>query len=126
MKATVKSVQANGTWESNGKTFHKFEIQIGEHLGEYSTNKFTDKDADDFPFKEGQEAEYEFVAHEKYPKIKLPFKEYKGKQTGSNASFALSYSKDLHVAAIGDSGVVPSSDTVTDYATELLKWLNNN
>jgi len=124
MKAQVISVKANGTWEAHDKTFHKFEITIGEHTGEYSTNKFVDKDADDFPFKVGQEAEYEYTPHEKFPKIKLPAKEYRGghgkRNGGGNASFALSYAKDL---VVGDKVGI---DKILETATKLNNWLNDN
>lgn len=100
MKAKVNSVQPDGTWEAHGKTFHKFKISIGEHSGEYSTPKFTDMNAQGFPFKNGEEAEYEFTGGD-HPKIKLPKKDFNapGASKGNNASFALSYAKDVLVAS---------------------------
>lgn len=134
MKATVTNVIANGTWDAHDKTFHKFEITIGEHKGEYMSDKFTDKDADNFPFKVGEEAEYEYVPHERYPKIKLPKSEgggyYKGK-AGSNSSFALSYAKDVLVASYMtpnmEAGGHPiTTDNMFALADKMVKWLNDN
>jgi len=95
MKAAVKSVQPTGTYPSEfgvlqndesqpnygKKLMHKFEITIGEHTGEYATNKYLDPSAQDFPFVVGVETDYEFVDGQ-YPKIKLPKKDF----NPSNAS----------------------------------------
>lgn len=75
MKGLVNSVTPENTWEAHGKTFHNFKISIGEHSGQYSTPKFTDPNAPEFPFKTGTEAEYEYVDGD-HPKIKLPKKDF--------------------------------------------------
>lgn len=130
MKATVKSVIPDGTWEAHGKTFHNFKITIGEHVGQYSTPKFTDMNSQDFPFKQGQESEYEYVGGE-HPKIKLPKKEFNPSKGsgGSNASFALSYSKDVLVASYmtqnGDV-LALSTDQMFALAEKMNNWLNDH
>ena len=64
----VKSIQANGTWETTRepkKMFYKFEVEMTNgDCGEYSS-----KTKDQEKFVVGQETEYEFIDG-KYPKIK--------------------------------------------------------
>jgi len=76
MKAKVTSVQANGTWEGKFGLMYKYEVAMesGE-VGEYSSSKYQDKDSPDFPFKIGEESEFEFQGGQ-YPKIKLPKKDF--------------------------------------------------
>ena len=117
MRATVTSVQTNGTFESQfgvvqsdpdkpnhgKKLMHKFEITIGEHTGEYATNKYLDKEAKDFPFVVGVETDYEFVDGQ-YPKIKLPKKDfnpsnaYNSKPMDSNVQLMIVRQSSLKVA----------------------------
>lgn len=130
MKGIVNSVIAENTWEAHGKTFHNFKISIGEHTGQYSTPKFINKDAQDFPFKIGQEADYEYVDGE-HPKIKLPQKPFNPSNgsKGSNASFALSYSKDVLVAsytAHRTDILALSTDQMFDLAEKMNNWLNEH
>ena len=120
MKANVQSVEAKGSYDGKYGLMYKYEVHIGEHVGEYSSKKYATKEAEGFPFIIGSEAEYEYEAHEKYPKIKTVSNWSGGKKTGGNASFALSYSKDLVVA-----GKV-SIDQILDTATKLNNWLNSN
>ena len=61
----VTRVTGNGTWEGKFGLMYKFEIEmengdIGENLSKSQECKF----------KEGQETDYEFIDHEKFPKIK--------------------------------------------------------
>lgn len=62
----VKSVQANGTWDSKfGGTFYKFEVEMENgNAGEYSSKT---KDQDKFVV--GEEVQYEFEDG-RFPKIK--------------------------------------------------------
>ena len=60
----VKSVTPNGTFEGSYGLMYKFEIEIGEHIGEYAS-----KSKDQNKFVVGQQTDYEFVGG-KYPKIK--------------------------------------------------------
>ena len=63
-KAVVRSVQPNGTWEGKYGMMYKYEVQIGEDVGEYSS-----KMENQNKFVVGQETEYEFIGGQ-YPKIK--------------------------------------------------------
>ena len=63
-KAVVRSVQPNGTWEGKYGMMYKYEVQIGEDVGEYSS-----KMENQNKFIVGQETEYEFIGGQ-YPKIK--------------------------------------------------------
>ena len=77
MKSKPINIQANGTWESKFGLMYQFDIEMEDgNMGQYSSPKYTDKDSDDFPFKVGEEREYVFEAHEKFPKIKLPKKDF--------------------------------------------------
>ncbi len=121
MKAIVKSVEPNGTYDSQYGLMYKYKVTIGEHTGEYSSKKYQTSSADGFPFQVDSEAEYEFVDGQ-YPKIKTVQSGSwgGGKKTGSNASFALSYSKDLVVAdKVGIEQILIMADKFN-------KWLNDN
>tara|TARA_R100000458_G_C8191257_1_gene184899 strand:+ start:356 stop:760 length:405 start_codon:yes stop_codon:yes gene_type:complete len=62
----VVRVTANGTWEGNYGLMYKFEIEMENgDCGEYSS-----KSQDQTKFVEGQQTDYEFIDHEKFPKIK--------------------------------------------------------
>ena len=74
----VKSVTPNGTFEGSYGLMYKFEIEIGEHIGEYSS-----KSKDQTKFVIGQQAEYDFIGG-KYPKIKPV---YNKPFTSGNKSF---------------------------------------
>jgi len=145
MKAAVTSVQPTGTYPSEfgilqndesqpnfgKKLMHKFEITIGEHTGEYATNKYLDPNAKDFPFVVGVETDYEFVDGQ-YPKIKIPKKDFTPSNTsrggsGGNRSFALSYAKDVLVSSYMTEKpevLVLSTDQMFDLADKMNDWLN--
>ena len=63
-KGIVGSVQSNGTWEGKYGMMYKYEVTIGEDVGEYSS-----KSENQNKFVVGQEVEYEFIGGQ-YPKIK--------------------------------------------------------
>ncbi len=141
MRGTVTSVSANGTFESqygllqeNGKKLmFKFEITIGDHTGEYSTNKYIDKEAQDFPFVQGVETDYEFVDGQ-YPKIKLPKKDFtasKGSVGGDAVQLMIVRQSSLKCAldlirhnAIGDDSKIKADD-VEELAGRFTAWVMN-
>lgn len=133
MKEIVKSVIPKGTYESQYGTMYKYEISIGEHTGEYSSKKYQTKDAEGFPFVIDSEVEYEYTPHEKYPKIKpAQSGNYNGghkKNNGGNASFSMSYAKDVLVASYMTSKdeIKPiTTDQMFALADKMTKWLNDN
>jgi len=65
-KSVVKNLQANGTWEGKFGVMYKnaVEMENGD-CGEYSS-----KSKDQTKFVIGQEVEYEYHAHDSFPKIK--------------------------------------------------------
>ena len=121
MKAIVKTVEPNGTYDSQYGLMNKYKITIGEHSGEYSSKKYQTSSADGFPFQVDSESEYEFIDGQ-FPKIKTisNWSGGGGKKTGSNSSFALSYAKDLVVA--DKVGI----EKILETATKLNNWLNDN
>ena len=134
MKANVQSVEAKGTYDSKYGLMYKYEVHIGEHVGEYSSKKYATKEAEGFPFVIGIEVEYEFVDGQ-YPKIKTISNfsggGYSGKKAGGNASFALSYAKDVLVADWVSTTKEKATGTLTtedmfNLADKMVKWINDN
>lgn len=129
MKATVKKVEARGTFDGKYGLMYKYEISIGEHTGEYASNKYESIHSEGFPFTISKEVEYEFIDGQ-YPKIKQVSSGYGGgKKTGGNASFALSYAKDILVASymtsVTDIKVI-TTENMFALAGKMVKWLNDN
>jgi hypothetical protein len=129
----VKSITGAGTWENangvdlgNGtKGFFSFEYSM-EDGTVLKANHKSDKG-----FDVGSEVEYVITGSNDYGnrgKVQKPSDNpqgggggYKASKGNQNASFALSYSKDL---CVGDPQKVV--DQVTAIADGLLKWLNAN
>tara|TARA_Y100000310_G_scaffold312021_1_gene358917 strand:+ start:87 stop:593 length:507 start_codon:yes stop_codon:yes gene_type:complete len=79
MKSKPTNIQANGTWklEKFNLLMYAFDIVMEDgNTGQYSSSKFTDMNAANFPFKVGTEVEYEFFPDKDHPKIKLPKKDF--------------------------------------------------
>ena len=114
----VKSVQANGTWESKatGDTYYKFEVEMEDgNIGEYSS-----KSKDQIKFVVGQETEYEYHGG-KFPN--------KGNFTGGFKG-----NDDRQVSIIRQSslkasieylrGAEASLEEVFDTAEKMIAWVN--
>ena len=87
-KSTVKSVQANGTWEGKFGMMYKFEVEFeNEDSGEYSS-----KTQDQTKFVEGQEMEYEYIDGH-FPKVKPVYQ----KPDFASNGFSGGYKKDDNV-----------------------------
>tara|TARA_R110001583_G_scaffold98826_1_gene243877 strand:- start:1276 stop:1776 length:501 start_codon:yes stop_codon:yes gene_type:complete len=71
-KGIVKSVQSNGSLKLQHGIFHKFEIEIGEDVGEY-LSKSEDGGNKNFPV--GQEKEYQLTETSYGKKIKPHFQQ---------------------------------------------------
>jgi len=130
-KGKVESVKANGSYDGKYGLMYKYEVHIGEHTGEYSSKKYATKEADGFPFVIGSEVEYEFIDGQ-YPKIKpVQSGNWSGvnRKNGGNASFALSYAKDVLVASYITSNpdiIRVTTENMFDLADKMVKWLNDN
>ena len=86
--STVKSVQANGTWEGKFGMMYKFEVEFEDgNAGEYSS-----KTQDQTKFVEGQEMEYEFIDGN-FPKVKPVYQ----KPDFASNGFSGGYKKDDNV-----------------------------
>ena len=86
--STVKSVQANGTWEGKFGMMYKFEVEFeNEDFGEYSS-----KTQDQNKFVIGQEMEYEFIDGH-FPKVKPVYQ----KPYFASNGFSGGYKKDDNV-----------------------------
>jgi hypothetical protein len=67
----VVNIQGNGTFETQHGLFYNYDIQLENgDSGEYASKNYTSVDA--LPFTKGGEIDYEFHAHDKFPKIKRP------------------------------------------------------
>ncbi len=119
----VKSVTPNGTFEGSYGLMYKFEIEIGEHVGEYSS-----KSKDQTKFVVGQQAEYDFIGG-KYPKIKPV---YNKPFTSGNKSFNDNPERQLMI--VKQSSIKVASDlciaegktdlnSVIAKAEEIIKWV---
>ena len=71
-KGIVKSVQSNGSVKLQHGIFHKFEIEIGDDVGEY-LSKSEDGGNKNFPV--GQEKEYQLTENKFGKKIKPHFQQ---------------------------------------------------
>ncbi len=119
----VKSVTPNGTFEGSYGLMYKFEIEIGEHIGEYAS-----KSKDQTKFVVGQQAEYDFIGG-KYPKIKPV---YNKPFTSGNKSFNDNPERQLMI--VKQSSIKVASDlciaegktdvnSVIAKAEEIIKWV---
>lgn len=136
-KGTVNQIQANGTYEHKDYgTFYQYELSIqtdnGAKNGQYSSKKY--QSIEGLPFAMGEEIYFEYIDGQ-YPKIKNPTKEnpenrqnnqsnYAKKPQSNNASFALSYAKDVYCACT-EIKSDPAGDII-EIADKFLEWLNKN
>jgi len=119
----VKSVQPNGTYESAHGTLFKFEYEMEDGVVLAANHK-----SQDGFLKAGESVEYAIKGNNSYGNfgsVSRPKPAYTpngnsySKKTGANASFALSYAKDLVVA-----GKVEIKQ-ILDIADKLNNWLNS-
>ena len=128
-KSTVKSVQANGTWEGKFGMMYKFEVEFeNEDSGEYSS-----KTQDQTKFIEGQEMEYEYIDGH-FPKVKPVYQ----KPDFASNGFSGGYKKDDNVqkmivkqsslksAVDYCSGGNCSTSDVLRVAQEFVDWVMEN
>lgn len=78
-KSVVKTVQANGTFDFNNKTFYVFEIEMENgDIGSYNSLS-----ANQTKFLQGSEVDYLYdTAKPQYPKIKPVYKKFAGAYSG--------------------------------------------
>lgn len=126
MISKVKSVQANGTYDSQYGVLYKFDYEMEDGTSLSANHK------SQTPFPVGTEVEYEIKGstdYGNYGKVGKPqdgsfqkngVQNYQKKSQGSTASFALSYAKDLVVAGKVDP------DQLLQSATKLNNWLKEN
>lgn len=123
----VKNVQGAGTWESQHGLMFKFDYEFEDGTVMQAMHKSENH------FNIGDEVEYEVKRENEFGKsgkVSKPQQNnfqgggFKGK-TGSNASFALSYAKDVAGFNIAQGGTFTSKQII-QVADEFLKWLNEN
>jgi len=127
----IKKV-GNGTWNTKqGETMYAWELEMENgDVGVANT-----KDADGKNLPEGDTIDYNYTESErgnKIQKVYVPGSNPKGGSNGSkgsNGSFALSYAKDLVVAAIRadvSNASVDADEDVIKIADKFKKWLDEN
>jgi len=127
-RAKVTKIAKGEDWDGRDGRQYKFilEMENGDK-GEYNSSKF--QTIPDLRFKEGDEIDYEYVAHDQHPKIKVKYNTgYSGNGNSSNSgnsrsvdrpSVAIRMSTDLVVAGkIGESQILTSAEKILD-------WLNS-
>ncbi len=140
MKGNILEIRPNGSWESQyGEMFVYFVKIDADGIPFEGQANAKSGEMEKLPYKIGDEVEFEHTESEnpQYPpslKIKKEgsYQQPSGKSgKGSNASFALSYAKDIAVAkislkdaALEDILKDSSTEDILKQAEEFLTWLN--
>ena len=134
VKSKVKSVQGAGSWESKHGILYQFDYEFEDGVVMQANHKTPQS-----PFSPGDEVEYTVKRENDFGKSgnvqKFQDEAHRAhatntytKSKGSNASFALSYAKDLYVPVadqyIGQENKL--ADEVLIVAERFNTWLNNN
>ena len=121
-KSTVKSVQANGTWEGKFGMMYKFEVSFeNDDTGEYSSKS---KEQDKFVV--GQEMDYEYDGG-RFPKIKPHYN--KGNFTGGfkgndDRQESIIRQSSLKASIEYLKGAEASLEEVFESAEKMIAWVN--
>ena len=125
-KSTVKSVQANGTWEGKFGMMYKFEVEFeNEDFGEYSS-----KTQDQTKFVIGQEMEYEYIDGH-FPKVKPVYQKPDFASNGVSGGFKEDPKKQKIIAKLStlktaqefcNGGNCSTSDVIR-VAQEFVDWV---
>jgi len=120
----VKAVQGNGTFEFNGKTFYKFEVEMDNgDVGTYNSIK-----AEQSKFVVGEEVEYIFTGGQ-YPKIKPVYT-----QPNSSGGFKPNPERDLKIVKqsclkasveLCTAGEIKLKDVIKT-AEKFVNWVNGS
>ena len=123
-KDKVISIHSKGTWTGDYGVNYEFEIEMENgDKGEYSSNKFETESDSGFPFKVGEEAEYECFVVKGYSKIKPirtnPFRSATSTETALSET-ALKCATQLVCAK------EVTYDNILITANSFLEWLKTN
>ena len=120
----VKAVQGNGTFEFNGKTFYKFDVEMENgDLGAYNSIK-----AEQNKFVVGEEVEYTFTGGQ-YPKIKPVYT-----QPNSSGGFKTNLDRELKIikqsclkasVELCTAGEIKLKDVIKT-AEKFVNWVNGS
>lgn len=120
----VKAVQGNGTFEFNGKTFYKFEVEMENgDVGTYNSIK-----AEQSKFVVGEEVEYTFTGGQ-YPKIKPVYA-----QSNNSGGFKPNPERDLKIVKqsclkasveLCTAGEIKLKDIIKT-AEKFVSWVNGS
>jgi len=119
----IKRIESVKEWGEGERKilYHNLEMENGDKIN-IGKKK---------PQEVGYELTYEIIGEDQeYNKAKSVQKQEGGFKGGNNASFALSYAKDIVCAnyngEVNESWWLETSKTTTAIADEFLKWLNEN
>ena len=132
-KSKVINVQGGGTWspkDNPDKIFYKNEVEFENgDIGEYSSVK---RDQDKFVV--GQETDYQYIAHEKFPRVKPIYQ--KPQSFSSNGSVGKPQTDwaDKDISIIRQSslkasieylkGAEASMEELFNTAEQMIEWVN--
>ena len=119
----VKSVQGNGTYESQYGILYKFDYEFED--GTYLSANHKSQN----PFKVGETVEYNVKGNAggmDYGTVSKPKENFiQGNKGGNTASFALAYAKDMAVAHIKNGNDFKTEDVLL-VASKFNQWLKDN
>jgi len=120
----ITNKQGQGNWPSKYGLMYKWDIEFENgDCGEANT-----KDEDGKSYIVGETIDYEITDTDhgkRIKKLQVAGSPNSVKKGGSNASFALSYAKDLVIGTV-DSPVNHGEDAVMAIASKFKKWLDDN
>lgn len=121
--SVIRNIHGDGSWESQYGIFYRFEYEFEDGTVLKASHKEQKS-----PFSIGETVVYQITKTSEFGKmgkVSKPKEQFYGKQkggTGSPASFALSYAKDMAVANIANGNPMSSKD-VMEVADAFYKWL---
>ena len=132
--STVKRIESVKDWNGgNGVIyFHNLEMDNGHKINSGKKKKLSEGDTLSYEVVEVGQEEYSKTKpwNPEYDKPNNDKSSFVKKSGGQNASFALSYAKDLVCATGLPSGSNPTPDVIAnqvfDIADKFLIWLNEN
>lgn len=132
MKGKITEITPNGSWQSEHGEMFVYLIKIdADGIPFEGQANAKSAEVEKLPYKTGEEVEFEHTeSGNQYPdKLKITKEggsyQQPKPQKGSNASFALSYAKDIAVAKIYNNGGAKAyTEDIIEQAESFLQWLN--
>jgi hypothetical protein len=128
-EATITQVTGAGTWDSPNGILYKFAYSFDDGITITAQHK-----TETPRFKEGEKVGYEITKTNQYGslgkvhKLEAVSTQINGSSSfkEKNASFALSYAKDVYIGLYGAKEPAEVAQDITDLADIFKTWLDNN